>query len=192
MHKLHDKQLEMLFMACFIKADHFTDTSPKAMAKMVIKDKLLPPTEMQTQSVPRLLQTFLVQVSNAYVTTGLYLQQKLPLESPVLRSLSALDPALRGHSQAGINMVPCLATFREGDDMVDWWAHVFESSKYPALCKVVKGALSIFHGPLVESSFNSMGDIINPKSTNMSIPTFNAIQTVKYTLKASNKMAVEM
>ncbi|KAK9957105.1 hypothetical protein ABG768_011375 [Culter alburnus] len=33
-------------MACFIKADHLTDTSPKAMAKMVIKDKLLPPTEI--------------------------------------------------------------------------------------------------------------------------------------------------
>lgn len=37
--------------------------------------------------------------------------------------------------------------------MLDWWAHVFESSKYPALIKIVKSALSVFQGPLVESSF---------------------------------------
>uniref|UniRef100_A0A8C5BWR0 Sulfotransferase n=1 Tax=Gadus morhua TaxID=8049 RepID=A0A8C5BWR0_GADMO len=48
--------------------------------------------------------------------------------------------------------------------MVTWLAKVFNSQKFPALSKVVKAALSIFHGPLVEASFNLMGDIIDPKS----------------------------
>ena len=145
---------------------------------------------------------------------GLYLQKKLPLENPILQSLSALDPILRGHSQAvihlkklatnlqhftdpesvvpleimGYSVSPDLASFSEGEDM----AKVFNSQKFPALSKVVKAALSIFHGPLVEASFNLMGDIIDPKSSNMAIPTFNAFQTVKYTLKSGNMSATQI
>lgn len=37
-----------------------------------------------------------------------------------------------------------------------------------------------------------MGDIIDPKSTTMAFFTFNAMQTDKYTLKSSNKTAVQM
>ena len=149
---------------------------------------------------------------------GLYLQNKLPLENPILQSLSAVDPILRGHSQAvihlkklatnlqhftdpesdvhleivGYSVSPDLASFSEGEDMVTWLAKVFNSQKFPALSKVVKAALSIFHGPLVEASFNLMGDIIDPKSSNMAIPTFNAFQTVKYTLKSGNMSATQI
>ncbi|CAL8236074.1 unnamed protein product, partial [Boreogadus saida] len=52
----------------------------------------------------QLLKTFLESVSQAYITTGLYLQNKLPLENPILQSLSAVDPILRGHSQAVIHL----------------------------------------------------------------------------------------
>ncbi|KAK6320350.1 hypothetical protein J4Q44_G00094570 [Coregonus suidteri] len=91
------------------------------------------------------------------------------------------------------NIDPCLASFTEGDDMVEWWPHVLaQTLKYPALGNVVKGALSVFHGPRVESSFSWMNDIIDTGSTNMNISTFNAIQAVKYTLQSRQKTAVEM
>lgn len=45
---------------------------------------------------------------------------------------------------------------------------------------------------MVESSFNLMGDIMDPRSTSMYISTFSAIQTVKYTLMSRKQSAVEM
>src|SRR4029434_10884388 len=37
-----------------------------------------------------------------------------------------------------------------GDCIVKWWAHVMGLGKYPAFSQVIRGALSIFHGPLAE------------------------------------------
>ena len=85
-----------------------------------------------------------------------------------------------------------LPAFQEGDNSVSWWAAVFDTGRYPALSQAVKAALSVFHGPLVESSFNMMSDIIDPRSTRMSIDTFSAIQTVKHTLLNRKQTAVEM
>lgn len=134
----------------------------------------------------------------------------MPLRSKTLQALSSIDPVVRGHSEAEAqlrkladimkHLVPqesditqeiihynidaTLPQYQEGDNMVMWWAHVMSTGKYPALSEVVKGAVSIFHGPMVESSFNLMGyDIITPKSSNMNISTFNAIQTAKYYMK---------
>src|SRR4029434_9795875 len=53
-----------------------------------------------------------------------------------------------------------------GDCIVKWWAHVMSLGKYPAFSQVIRGALSIFHGPLVESSFSLMGDVIDTKISN--------------------------
>ncbi|XP_051512226.1 uncharacterized protein LOC127416743 [Myxocyprinus asiaticus] len=165
-----------------------------------------------------LLKPFLQQVSRAYTTCAKYLQKKLPLHSKTLQCLSAMDPVVRGQSQTGFelkkltqmmsHMLPpdaathqeilqysvdqTLPTFKEGDDVVTWWVSVFETGKYPRLCQAVKAAMSIFHGPLVESSFNLMGDIIDPRSTSMNIATFSAIQTVKYTLQSRKQCAIEM
>ncbi len=36
--------------------------------------------------------------ASAFIAVILYLQQKLPLDNPVLRRLSALDPLAHGHS----------------------------------------------------------------------------------------------
>lgn len=71
-------------------------------------------------------------------------------------------------------------------------ASVFKTGKYPGQCQAVKAALSIFHCPLVESSFNLLGDIIDPRCTSMNIDTFSSIQTVKYTLVSRNQSAIEM
>lgn len=149
----------------------------------------------------------------------LHMQAKLPLRSKTLQALSSIDPVVRGHSEAEAqlrkladimkHLVPqesditqeiirynidaTLAQYQEGDNMVMWWAHVMSTGKYPALSEVVKGAVSIFHGPMVESSFNLMGyDIITPKSSNMNISTFNAIQTAKYYMKSRGMTATMM
>ncbi|KAL2085054.1 hypothetical protein ACEWY4_020572 [Coilia grayii] len=96
------------------------------------------------------------------------------------------------HGDPNYNVDPNLANYEDGDDIVKWWAHVISLGKYPALTQVIRGALSIFHGPLVESSFSLMGDVIDKKSANMMIPTFNAVQTVKYTLRSRSRTGITM
>lgn len=166
----------------------------------------------------QLLKQFLEKLRTAYTTTATYLQKKLPLVSPTLMALSALDPALKGHSQAVIqlkklsgllshllptsdihqeiiryNVDTSFPKFNNGDCVVEWWGHVFERrDKYPALITLVKCGLSIFHGPRVESSFSLMNEIIDRRSGNMKIATFNSIQTVRYALQAREKTAVEL
>ncbi|CAL8350936.1 unnamed protein product [Boreogadus saida] len=49
-----------------------------------------------------------------------------------------------------------------------------------------------FHRRQVESSFSLMNEILDPRSGNMKISTFGAIQTVKYTLQSREKTAVEL
>ena len=71
-----------------------------------------------------------------------------------------------------------------------WWAAV-DSDTYPVLTKLVKAALSCFHGPLVESSFSVMADVIDKGNTGIDIATFSAIQTVKYSLSTRGTTAVD-
>ncbi|XP_055031854.2 uncharacterized protein [Misgurnus anguillicaudatus] len=165
-----------------------------------------------------LLKPFLDQVLQGYIACGEYLQSKLPLESMTLQCLSAVDPIARGHSKTGCllrqlaemlnQFLPAdvdvqqevlqygvdqsLPTFREGDDAVSWWAAVFEKGRYPGLSMAVKAALSVFHGPLVESSFSLMSEIIDSRSSSMNISTLSAIQTVKHTLLTRKQTALQM
>merc|ERR1711874_227446 len=67
---------------------------------------------------------------------------------------------------------------------------VLHMGEFPVLGKLVKTVLSCFHGPVVESSFSIMGNIIHSQTANLDIETFDAIQTVKHSLKASGKSAV--
>lgn len=85
-----------------------------------------------------------------------------------------------------------LPTFTDGEDAVSWWADVSDTGRYPALTKTAQTALSVFHGPLIESSFSYMSEIIDSKSGSMSISTLSAIQTVKHTMLTQKKTAVEM
>lgn len=56
---------------------------------------------------------------------------------------------------------------------------------------MVKALVSCFHGPQVEASFGVMNDIINGKTNRMNVDTYNAIQGVKYGLKATGKSRIE-
>jgi hypothetical protein len=163
------------------------------------------------------VRKFLQLTSEAYTTCAAYMQGKLPLESKTLQALSAIDPIVRGHSVTVLglktlgglmkHLLPkdnqvtseiqrfCvdsnLPSFVHDGDIVGWWSGVMESGRYPALSVVVTGALSCFHGPMVESSFNVMGDVLDAKSGNMKTDTYSSFQTVKYALRSSRKTAIE-
>ncbi|XP_064597320.1 uncharacterized protein LOC135463806 isoform X2 [Liolophura sinensis] len=81
--------------------------------------------------------------------------------------------------------------FPEGSRIDEWWGKEEICLKYPCLSKMAKAVLSCFHGPQVESSFNVMNDVIDAKSGRLNIETYQAIQNIKYGLKASGKSAVE-
>lgn len=86
-----------------------------------------------------------------------------------------------------------LPRYKEGDGIVEWWGHVFDQpGKYPTLSALAKCCFSIFHGPRVESSFSLMNEVIDERSGNMNVETFNAIQTVKYTLRSRGQTAMQM
>ena len=72
-----------------------------------------------------------------------------------------------------------------------WWALVFQTGKFPALSKMVAALLSCVHGPQVEGSFSVMGNVITTKPACLGIKTFDAIQSVKYSLKASETSTVQ-
>ena len=76
--------------------------------------------------------------------------------------------------------------------MVKWWPQVYRGGNYPALCKIIPAAVSVFHGPQVESSFNVIGDIVDPSSCRMNIEAFSVIQTVKYRLRARQTSFLDM
>ncbi|RXN16699.1 butyrophilin 2 isoform X2 [Labeo rohita] len=198
------------------------DADAKLIHQVAQKAETSPDVKAQLQSLmlewPKVIMDFIENVTKAYINCGKYMQAKLPLKSKTLQALSSIDPVVRGHSQAVIqlkelaiimkhlvptesdpsmeilryNVDPNLANYEEGDDIVKWWAHVISLGKYPALTQVIRGALSIFHGPLVESSFSLMGDVIDKKSANMRISTFNAVQTVKYTLRSRRRTGITM
>ena len=85
-----------------------------------------------------------------------------------------------------------LPEFEDGIRIDVWWGRVDLSKKYPCLCKMVKAVLSCFHGPQVESSFNVMNDIIDNKSGRINIDTYNAIQNVKFGIRASETSSIEL
>ena len=73
----------------------------------------------------------------------------------------------------------------KGNDVesLTWWSSL--EKKYPLVFNMIVATLSIFHGPRVESSFSMMTDVIDSKLRRLNIGTYEAIQTFKYSLMAS-------
>ena len=84
-----------------------------------------------------------------------------------------------------------LSEFSAESDFVTWWTGVFKTKRYPALSKIMTAVMSIFHGPLVESSFNLMGDVVDIRSTRMNTETLSAVQIAKYAFKARKTTALQ-
>ncbi|KAK6196348.1 hypothetical protein SNE40_001589 [Patella caerulea] len=164
------------------------------------------------------IKSFFEKASDAYVQCAQHLQKRLPLDNEFLRSVSAIDPSAKGHHLSA-RYLKCLRNtcrkflseeetaqislevhrYQVDSNLPDpslmpidkWWCAVRATGKYPALSKMVLTVLTCFHGPMVEGSFNLMGDIIDIKSTRMDTTTFNAIQSIKYGLKARNTTALQ-
>ena len=145
----------------------------------------------------------------AYMKSGKALINKMPVDNKLLESLSALDPSARGHSitvkllkrlpELMSNILqpkeetdymkevhrfqcdPALPEFNETTRIDKWWAA--QQDSYPKLSKIALTGLTCFHGPMVEGVFNLMGDVMDEKSSSLSIDSLNSIQTVKSTLR---------
>ena len=78
------------------------------------------------------------------------------------------------------------------DRIDEWWHEVKKTGRYDSLSKMVFAVLSIFHGPLVESSFNSMGYIMDSKRYNMKMDTYNSYLTVQYYFRAHDTDSVQL
>ena len=157
-------------------------------------------------------------VRKAYIQAGNYLQKKYRVENPLLNSMVQLDPNSRQMSQTHEKLISLKSFFEpliSIDNSLDftaelrnyvidfdlpqtqetgrldvWWNKIFETKRYPILSSVVKASLSIFTGPMVESSFSMMNDIIDSQSGRTEIDTYSAILSVKYQLKLAGVTAL--
>ena len=79
---------------------------------------------------------------------------------------------------------------QETERLDGWWNKIFETKRYPILSSLVKASLSIFTGPIVESSFSMMNDTIDLQSGKTELAAYSAIMTVKYQLKSAGVTAL--
>ena len=99
--------------------------------------------------------------------TGLFLKQLPKLVTNVLSDVET-DPFLQEVHRYNIDTFPP-SSAADGTllRIGHWWTKVSKTEKYPPLCKISFAMLSCFHGPQVKGSFNTMGDVIDPKSCRM-------------------------
>lgn len=164
----------------------------------------------------RTKQQFIEKVKLSFISCGSYLQKKMPVDNLALKCISTIDPNAQGHSLSLKYMLQLaeltpnviqldekdtfemevrtfhhsdIPPFSKEDQRIDEWWNLLRDA-YPVLSKIVFAILSCFHGPQVESAFSIMQDILDSQSSRLCTETLSAIQTVKYTLRASNKSAV--
>ena len=118
-HLLHDKLFGLFqnFLVCFLKPECINDKSPKELLKLDINaqehrvkknDMFLgrAATTIVNAGHKQDLVTnqFLTLAETAYVSTGMYMQTKLPITSVLLKALSAIDPRTRGYNVTAKNL----------------------------------------------------------------------------------------
>ena len=227
-HIIHDEQTRLLreFLGYFIKPEKLPKGSKKLVAlNLELKDNWLPESEMFMGRTARkvvqksnikdyIVKDVLDRLSQAYVNCATKLQQRMPVNNQLLKTLSAIDPSARGHSLTLryllnlptlmtnvfaedeetayekevhlYNSDPTLPEFGTNKRVDHWWAAITD---YPLLRKIVLAALTCFHGPLVEGCFNLMGDVLDAKSCRLGIDSLNAIQTIKSHLSKEGSLA---
>ena len=143
--------------------------------KTLVHLSALSPEMQRTDSTPQALMN---------------LAKSLPQVVPTCE-LGALDQELREYvTDRQMSLMPYDSDAYDTRIDVDWYCHLFSSKiqgqyKYPKLSKLVKAALSCFSGPIVEGTFNIMDDILEKDRTRMTAENFEALLSVKQTLKAS-------
>ena len=111
-HIIHDEQTRLLreFLGYFIKQEKLPKGSKKLVAlNLELKDNWLPESEMFMGRAARkvvqksnikdyIVKDVLDRLSQAYVNCATKLQQRMPVNNQLLKTLSAIDPSARGHS----------------------------------------------------------------------------------------------
>ena len=79
---------------------------------------------------------------------------------------------------------------------VHFWIKEFKlktyRQRYPLLTKLVSSLLTIVSGPLIESKFNTMDEIVEIDRTKLIIENYEAVAIVKTTLKKKPVKTAEM
>ncbi|KAK7088119.1 hypothetical protein V1264_022079 [Littorina saxatilis] len=80
---------------------------------------------------------------------------------------------------------------------VNFWSLVFRlktngSVRFPMMMRLIKALLSIFSGPLVESSFNTMDDCIRKDRVNLLSENYEAVAMVRSSLKSKQATATTL
>lgn len=161
-------------------------------------------------------KTFTSKLKTAYIACALTLQSKMPVNNPVLKACAALDPTVRRTTTAQRYLKALLKKTslidpdkrEEFEKEVDtystsiriptaapeisidaFWAQI-DKTEFPVMTEVAKKLLSAFHGPAVEASFSTMGQILDSGTKRIDINTYAAFQTVRYSLTARRTSAV--
>ena len=231
-HRYHDEVRECMrsFLCCFIKVESIKHLNSKELIKFDVTNtehhkkfsdwnigrktfKVLKKMDDEDKKI------FKTAVVLAFTETAKYMQMKMPLDSKLLKCLSALDPKCQGVDVA-CSMMKKLASFypniikeeeldnhdadvdkfhmltdlpewKEGTRLDHWWGEVFKKHSLVYLEKVVKACLSIFTGPRVEQSFSLMNNTITSTTNRLLVDTFAALQTVKMELIASKQTSTQ-
>ena len=64
-----------------------------------------------------------------------------------------------------------------------WWSQASES--FPILSRVASAYLTIFSGPMIESTFSEMGNILTSKRSRLAIDTYNSQHAIKQHFQGS-------
>ena len=137
-HVLHGeiKSVLLQILRRIVKADAVNDLSAKRLKKLKLDDILLPPEEcyigpktkeaLKTLS-PHDARQERKKMQNHYLTIAKYFQKKFPLDSDILRDLSALHPQMYMHDttvkciERLAKLVPHVLPVEENPKVVDEW-----------------------------------------------------------------------
>lgn len=134
-HRQNDQQIQVFsdFLACFVKPQIIMDKSARQLKELDLgnTELLLKKKDMfyghvvdtMAQGIRRdytVLCEFTDNVVKAYAACGKYMQFKLPLNNPVLKAISAIDPIARGNDVTSRHMkqLPKLVTNVLGADEI--------------------------------------------------------------------------
>ena len=81
---------------------------------------------------------------------------------------------------------------KDATSVCKFWADENIKQKFPGLHSVAMAALSVFHGPAVESSFSVMSNIMDKHKGQMDIEAYDAYMRVKYYLINQKKLTTEL
>ena len=88
------------------------------------------------------------------------------------------------HKIARINDLPAKKD-KDGKNVLPdkWWGQLIENNNMPILTKILKYALSLFTGPLVENLFSEIQNLVSDRKCHMNVDMISARQTIRYVIK---------